>query len=192
MAHDQPTLLTFTDRQGHTVGDSDIEILPESVDKIPGVVGDDVKIPGVESSSDEINIQPLGDANDPGIMPTTQPGPDTAAIVEPDPETNTNYEAPSDAIEPSTDALPDVIPDSPVNNNNDAVPFHPSNVETRVEEPAATRRSSRTRSKPTSYVPSMKGKTYDYSAMQTSNDTYDPRVVETVLTQLTLKAAIKM
>ncbi len=38
----------------------------------------------------------------------------------------------------------------------------------------------------------MKGKSYGYSAAQFEHATFDDRVVEFILTQLTLKAAIKM
>ncbi len=38
----------------------------------------------------------------------------------------------------------------------------------------------------------MKGKSYEYSAAQLEDTTHDPRVIQLILTQLTLKAAIKM
>lgn len=41
------------------------------------------------------------------------------------------------------------------------------------------------------YVPNMKGKLYQYAATQLAKTKNDPRVVEMVFTQLTLKAAIK-
>lgn len=45
-----------------------------------------------------------------------------------------------------------------------------------------------------SYKPSMTGKRYKYAASQMAAETYkfNPRVVETVMTQLSMKAAIKM
>jgi hypothetical protein len=55
-----------------------------------------------------------------------------------------------------------------------------------------TRKSSRVKQQVQSYVPSMKGKAYEYSAAQIQSIEHDPRVVEYVLTQLTLKAAVKM
>ena len=38
----------------------------------------------------------------------------------------------------------------------------------------------------------MKGKTYGYTAAQILSTEFEPQIIEMVLTQLTLKAAIKM
>ena len=41
-----------------------------------------------------------------------------------------------------------------------------------------------------SYVPSMSGKSYEYSATQLASSKHEPKILEMILTQLTLKAAI--
>lgn len=51
---------------------------------------------------------------------------------------------------------------------------------------AGTRRSSRIRSAPKSYEPSMKGKSYGYTATQINADTINPKVIGIVMIQLTL------
>jgi hypothetical protein len=57
----------------------------------------------------------------------------------------------------------------------------------------STRQSSRTLTKPERMIPSMKGKSYEYAATQVNESTFqfDPRVVKTIFTQLSLKATIK-
>ena len=50
---------------------------------------------------------------------------------------------------------------------------------------------TREKKKTQSYVPFMKGKSYEYNATQLSSVINEPQVVEMIFTQLTLKAAIK-
>ena len=57
--------------------------------------------------------------------------------------------------------------------------------------PQGVRRSGRARTQTTAYVPTMKGKSYQYAALQLAESEWDADVVAMVFTQLTLKAALK-
>ncbi len=59
-------------------------------------------------------------------------------------------------------------------------------------KPKGTRQMSQTKQAVPTYVPTMKGKSYRYLTAQIKDTQHDPRVVEIVLTQLNLKAPIKM
>jgi hypothetical protein len=52
--------------------------------------------------------------------------------------------------------------------------------------------SKRIRKQVQKYVPSMKGKSYEYTATQIYATEFEPQIIEMVLSQLTLKAAIKL
>ncbi len=58
--------------------------------------------------------------------------------------------------------------------------------------PTGDHRSSRNKQAPKSFIPSMKGTKYQYSALQLNSTKHDPAIVEFILTQLTLKAALKL
>jgi hypothetical protein len=53
MGHDQPSLVTFTDRQGNEIeDDTNVITPPQQTDyEIPGVVGDIAKITGVDTEA---------------------------------------------------------------------------------------------------------------------------------------------
>jgi len=143
------------------------------------VLGDVATIPGVDMEIKDTEVEANTEETDPTSIPTTS---DT--IVEPTPEVDNDlpsYE-PTDGDGPMETIV------------NPAVT--PKIKKTRImTQPAPTeglRRSSRARQAPQTFVPSMKGKKYEYSATQLEGTTHDPRVVELILTQLTLKAAIKM
>ena len=152
---------------------------PETPHKIPGVIGDDAQIPGVEMVVEQTDDEKK--TNDPTITPTPPP------IAEDDAEhlIETNDDGPD--FEPTRDNP------TPVKTAVQPTPTATAPISgTTAPTAAGTRRSTRTKSAVKSYVPSMTGKSYGYSATQISNMEHDPRVVELILTQLTLKAAIKM
>ena len=198
MGKDQPRLLTFADRDGNEILDdtSDTVASQETPHEIPGVLGDVTAIPGVNTANDmEIGIQP-DDKNDPDntpppLEPITE-GEDTADEGNnndnPDNPTFEHNDEPMDAQDvetPTTNQPPSSSPRRKKANR------HQWDTES-PPELVGVRRSSRATKAVQSYIPSMKGKAYGYSAAQIESIEHDPRVVELVLTQLTLKAAIKM
>ena len=198
LGHDQPEQLVFTDRKGRPIGDIQIAGVPPDDgddaddDQLPGVdadneeapvFDDDVELPGVDMDGNEdppvVQIDDLDD-------PYENPAPIIQEQAPPDVVVETVDEA--EAMEPAEPAVePAVVPDVP--------------------EAAAPRRSTRVRSVPKDYVPSMTGTRYSYAAAQLEcqgvlnpdahmfmqEDFYqaEPDVVATVMTQLSLKAGIK-
>jgi hypothetical protein len=182
LATDQPQLLTFYDRIGREIGDADAEYSTPSDDtqyETPGVIDKSVEITGVDMD----NEQPTTTNHDPDIPPTDN----SPKLLEP----TESAEAAALDFEPPAPLEPEPVPirqASPVKNEKPAVA---------PTTPIATRRSTRTSNKPQSYQPSMTGKSYQYAATQlaqleSEKQEIDPRVIEMVMTQLTLKAAIKM
>jgi len=191
LATDQPQLLTFYDRRGREIGDTDAEYLTPSnntqyktpgVVETPGVIDEDVKITGVDMDNTD-NTQ-----YDPDIPPADN----APKLLEP--TESTEAPAPATALDPNPSTVQELEPSirqaSPVKKEKPA-------ATTTTTPPTATRRSTRTSNKPQSYQPSMTGKSYQYAATQLAQlelekQEVDPRVLEMVMTQLTLKAAIKM
>ncbi len=183
VAAGQPSLITFTtDRQGNEIGsDEDDVITPPQVSQqtsyeIPGVVTDTAQITGVDMDGTEDKYQQNGLmddlANDPGQ--TDQPLLDSGPDYEP-----TIHDVPLTSV--------DDTPETPIEPVR-KVPVSTTNKPTRQVVP--TQRPTRKRKQVQNYVPSMSGKTYEYSATQLSSSKHEPQIVEMVLTQLTLKAAI--
>lgn len=192
LANDQPQRLTFYDRAGREIGDADAEhyTADDAQYETPGVVADDVELPGVDTDSDSPKSN---DNYDPDTPPDTD---ETPLLLEPTENTSTEINKSAE--------------------NNDAVEFEPTTEPAQPiartsrtatpakEKPAATHtsnkgtcRSTRECNKPLSYQPSMKGKSYQYAATQlaqleSKQDDIDDRVVGIIMTQLTLKVAIKM
>ena len=152
--------------------------------QIPGVPEQaDAGLPGVDAGDDD-DDQPLPDIFEPDH--NDQPPPDI-----PEPEVENNE---PNILQPEQQ----LIQQQP---NQLAVPV--------VEEPVqqvALRQSTRTRQQPERYVPNMQGNRYQYAATQLEAGVlnpdshmyvqgdfyqYDIDVVETVMTQLSLKAALK-
>ncbi len=176
MAHDQPRLLTFADQDGNEIApELDIHDEIPIPHEIPGVIEDVTKIPGVDT---EIQIEPSEikeNKNDLGNMTT-----------------------PTDEAITSDDSPPTFENNDDTSGHNDNTPtddtMRPPDTKPKPSTPPveSTRRSSRIKKAPQSFIPSMKGKSYGYSAAQVESKEHDPRIVEYILTQLTLKAAEKM
>ena len=196
LGHDQPEQILFTDRHGYAIGDHDPAPDNDNNEddhgddddhgdnpQIPGVPEQDAGLPGVDAGDDD-DDQPLPDIFEPDH--NDQPPPDI-----PEPEVENNE---PNILQPEQQ----LIQQQP---NQLAVPV--------VEEPvqqAALRRSTRARQQPERYVPNMQGNRYQYAATQLEAGVlnpdshmyvqgdfyqYDIDVVETVMTQLSLKAALK-
>ena len=186
LAGDQPKLLTFTDRHGNEIGDADITPQPEIPHEIPGVVADAVEITGVDTAVetksteyDHNDILPLpteppllDSSNDQSHLEDTQP---TAFEPSENDDTTDKEDNRPPAPQPATETV------------SDSTALEAPTTTT----PATVRRSSRARTKTTSYVPSMKGQSYQYTALQLAETEWDAEVVGMIFTQLTLKAALR-
>jgi hypothetical protein len=180
LAAGQPQVLTFADRDGNPIPDDVADPPPDTPHKIPGVLGDVATIPGVDMGVNDTEVENNIEETDPTSIPIT-----SEPIVESNTELD-NDDAPT--YEPTGDDGPTetiVKPAAPVKDKK-------KTATVKIASPEGTRRSSRARQAPKLLVPSMTGKKYEYSATQLDDTTHDPRVVELILTQLTLKAAIKM
>ena len=199
LAADQPQHLTFTDRHGRLIGDTEI---PE-VDTVPAVDGaadEDIQPPGVEPADVEpavddvelpgVDMEDMGAQQAPEIEIVDL---DTPAIA-----VETVEEAQAPAIEVETVEEEQTLP---------AVPVEPAPVAQPVP-PTAPRRSTRVRFQTNpGYVPSMTGSKYSYAVTQleshgvlspdahmfVQDDFYqaEPDVVASIMTQLSLKAGLK-
>jgi hypothetical protein len=193
MAKDQPRLLTFADRDGNEIPEdaSDVDKPQQTPHEIPGVLGDVTAIPGVDTANDmEIGIQPE-DNNDLDNTPThlehTTEG-SKGDITADEGNNNPSFDhddKPLEAHEIDIDR-----PSSSPPTRKKASKKKPLTVS--PPELVGVRRSLRATKAIQPYIPSMKGKSYGYSAAQVQSIEHDLRVVELILTQLTLKAAIKM
>jgi hypothetical protein len=192
----QPKLLIFHDHSGRKMGDMDKNALPkmgQEVDfDIPGVIGDLVKIPGVDMGGDDVT---------------------TELDYEPELDYDLNFTPPQDEQQtPNQEPITTV----PTANTSDPVISAPTPVA--VLPPEGQRRLMQTRQPVQRYVPSTRGTTYSYAATQLAanktngnkekekpnpylytflmmkNDTYeyDLQVVEYIMMQLTLKNALKL
>jgi hypothetical protein len=170
MAVNQPRLLTFLDRNRLEIMDETDTTEHDHGYEIPGVVGNDAHIPGVDK---EVAIED-----------TTI---DTA-VDNFEPENDMSNEPPTVNQAPNQ-LVDEVAPSQPVFDNTDDTM---ESMETPAEaapptEPISTnvhQRPTRVQAKPKTYVPSMKGKTYEYAATQISTRKFTPQIVELILTQV--------
>jgi hypothetical protein len=160
---DQPQQAVFLDRNGNPIGDDDAvyEAPAEQTADLPGEM-----IPEVAPDHPEITGVDM-DNYDPveSMTPVEIPG------VEPSADT-----------QHQTIEIPDIDASPPAEPN--------------LIEPEQPRRSGRERKTTEKYVPSMSGKSYNYTQLGLSflQDTayrYSPEIVAIVMTQLSLKAALK-
>ena len=183
LAADQPHLLTFADRDGIPIPDDPASPLKESSipsHEIPGVIGDIVvTTPGVDMEDTKIA--------DDMYMEDTKIADDT-------PIKTINTRAHSEATTETTTENDPVNTEPLKFDTTDATETqaNPSSEEQAPQSVQATRQSTQIKKAPDSFILSMKGKKYDYSAMQIEQLTLDPRYVEFILTQLTLKAAVRL
>ncbi len=192
----QLKLLIFHDRGGHKIGDMDENLLPklgQEVDfDIPGVIGDSVEIPGVDMEVDDVTPE---------------------LDYDPKLDYDLNFTPPQDDQQTPNQ---EPITTAPTTNTSNPVISAPTPVA--VLPPEGQRRLMQTRQPVQRYVPSTRGTTYSYAATQLAanktngnkekekpnpylytflmmkNDTYeyDSRVVKYIMTQLTLKNALKL
>ena len=186
MAVDQPKLITFLDKHGMEIGDAEEPIHPpETPYEIPGVVRNIAQIPGVdtaipiEDTAVEENYDMDGKMNDLINMPKQV---DPRRIDE-----GGNFAPASEDFKPTSDG------------QHTSTVTHTKTPEVVVAEPskpstvtASPQCSKRIRKQVQNYVPTLKGKTYEYSATQVLSTEVEPQIMEMVLMQLTLKAAIKL
>ncbi len=173
LAADQPCLITFTDRQGNEIGSDDDDVItPPQVSsqtsyEIPGVIADTAQITGVDMDAAEDKHQ----QNDQTDDLANDPGQTDPSLL----ESGTDFE-------PTLDEVP--TPSKNVGTQETNEPTRQVTVSSPPTTNEPTRRPTRDRKQTKSYVPSMSGKSYQYSSR------HEPQIVEMVLTQLTLKAAI--
>ncbi len=186
MVADQPCLLTFLDTNGVEIMDE--ETYTDTVEdntnyKIPGVVGIDAQIPGVnkENAIEDTAVDNIETTvNDMSNKPSTTTEPEPLLVEEDNAAPEITFDTNAESAEPMETPAAVVTPVEPRTNTN------------------VCERPSRTRNKPKSYVPLMKDKSYDYAATQISNIEllsnieFPQQIVELVLTQVTLKAAMKL
>ena len=190
LGNDQPEQLIFTDRQGRLIGDNEITgVEPEYPEEDD--IQDDVELPGVDVG----DIVEVGEENQ---TPQTIEI-DDLDIPEPDP----------DPFEPEPDPNP-FEPELTIEAPAAVPPVAEAPTQPALEapaEPPPTRRSTRTRRQPKSYVPSMTGSKYSFAVTQletqavlnpdahmfVQEDFYqaDPDVVGAIMTQLSLKAGLR-
>ena len=172
LGSDQPSLLTFTDRHGRLLGDNEI----------PGVdPPEPIDAPLPEVDLDAVDALEIPGVDEPGFdIETENPAPQIVEITDPD------------TI--NTDPPPIEVETVPVAQPAQQIEEHPS------PEPSNLRRSTRARSQPTDYTPSMSGSKYYYAVTQfetrcvlnpdahmfAMDDFYqsDPDVVAAIMTQL--------
>jgi len=185
LAADQPHLLTFYDRHKCEIGDVDDApdyLEPMQNYEMPGVIGDNTQIPGVDMDTDELVEAPT--ETNQSIMPSSTNDPEPTLI-----------EMPTEAADFEPTMTGDVNYDD-ANISPPEAPITTSNVKdakTSIIKEQPARRSTRARKQTKSYEPTMKGKSYDYSAAQIElgNHQFEPQIVEFILTQMTLKSALK-
>jgi hypothetical protein len=166
LAADQPHLLTFTDCDGNKFTDNDVEEnMTKTPHEIPGVIGDTAQIPGVEMEVKDMEVNEELEMNDPTTTPITPPAAATSkatavdTTLEPidfEPIESGNYESELTEMEQ--------LRSSPAKRK-------PAKPDKPITE--GTRKSSRVKQKVQSYLPSIKGKMYGYSAAQIQNIEHD-------------------
>ena len=196
LGRDPSELIMFTDRHGNPIGDHDHHI--------PGVPGDNTtanngagnaNIPGVHPDNAVIPGVDQGEDNDNQTLPYVfEVDADDQHLEEiPKPEFNMDD---ADIIQP----VPQLISQQP---ENAAVPVVEEIVQPEQDGP---RRLNRTCCQQQRYIPSMQGNRYQYAAAQLAKGVLYPDaqmfvrdvfyhcdvdVIEVVMTQLLLQAAIK-
>ena len=189
LSRDQPELITFADRHGNPIGDQDPDITDDGDEdaNIPGVLANDGELPGVDAGEDNEDHAPpnIFDGDDDDLHPQEIPEPEF------------NLDEPN-IVQPEE---PQLIEQQP---GNAEVPVIEELVQ--QQEVNGPRRSTHVRQQEQRYVPSMRGNRYQYAAAQLAKGVlspdahmfvqddfyqYDIDVVEAVMTQLSLKAALK-
>jgi Reverse transcriptase (RNA-dependent DNA polymerase) len=184
---DQPEQLTFTDRHGRLIGDTD----------------------DVTNPNDDILNPTVDDSDIPGVDIVELPGVDMDKVVEDTAPTITEIDdldipTPSDAMETITDGTVEPTPVAqPISTQDEtrAPTLQPIKPQ---DEP---RRSTRNRTQTKAYAPSFSGSRYSYAVTQlqyegllhpdahmfVQDDFYqaEPDVVAAVMTQLSLKNGLK-
>ena len=192
---DQPEQLTFADRHGVPIGDHDPAITGVANDATnnndnngAGVHDDDAELPGVDVGDDDADNE--ADLPLPDIFEADDAPPDV-----PDLELNLNE---PNIVQPE----PQLIEHQPNDEILIAAPL------TAPEQPNENgpRRSTRVRRQEQRYAPIMKGNRYHYASTQLTNGVlypdshmfmqeefyeHDIDVVQAVMTQLSLKAALR-
>ena len=182
LANDQPEQFTFTDKHGRIIGDTD------NIDNFPGVDFDDDNdhIPGVPPASYIEQLPAVDDVEPTGVDIQVEP--------------EQNLDPVQETFEPIVEIHDDLDTPPPI------VQETAPTAET-TQEPAGVRRSTRARQPPKNYVPTMSGTKYDYAVSQLADQgvinpdahmffqqdfyQYEPDVVATVMTQLSLKTGLK-
>jgi len=175
----QPEMLTFTDRRGRPIGDSEFPTVEKDVEDD---ADDGAPLPGVDPViNDALEITGVGGVDDVPLPPADPP-----------------------SVEINDDLdLPD--PDPAPIATDPAMPTATSRAPEVAQEPGL-RRSTRVRTQPMEYTPSMSGSKYAYAMTQledgvmnpdlhmfVQDDFYQagPNVVAAIMTQLSLKAGLK-
>ncbi len=198
MAADQPRLIMFLDKHGLKVGDQteqDVINPLETLYKLPRVVRDIAQIPGVDAATgtaidvpaveDNTTVKDSNVNDNDGKMNDLINIPRDPPVVDKDHDATINPKEHDTTIDPNPQFAPDF--DSS-RSNKETTPRKPK-LPAEMVEPE---QSKRIRKGVERYVPSMKGKTYGYTAAQISSTKFEPQISEMVLTQLTLKAAMKL
>jgi hypothetical protein len=215
-AANQPSLLTFCDRKGRTIGDSDHltgVYRAEQITQVSDLIPNDATTPPLhplpmneEAHLSEAEIQET-QITDPLTAPTPILTPNSGLenytdptifhpTIEHPPLTTTEYEPESTIEYPSFSPNPDEITGVP-----SLEPTEDS------AEAAGVRRFSRVKTAPTSYTPGFDGKAYSFHLQLLHPDTHlsflthevfatptDPQVLATLattMTQLSLKTGLK-
>ncbi len=194
LSKEQPSQVTFEDRQGQPIGDIDATAyIDDSQDyEFPGVPVAENNIPGVHNR-DAVEL--------PGVDMAVQP-----TEMEP----TTIYEPTSTEVEPQIDELKPTpeneLTTSALSNENEAVPVTVENVEATNAEAAVTTNANPPTAQPRQsgrstkglpkqqYEPTMQGKKYSFAQAHFLDGDLvqcDPSVVAMIMTQLSLKSAVK-
>ncbi len=194
LAADQPSLITFLDRQGNEIGESDAEITPPQISspteyEIPGVIADIAKTTGVNEAVNDVEPnEPHNDVklNEPQHQGQMDDLDNDEQPTDFDPSTESTSKP---TLDPSNDPIEF---EAHARNEGIGAPIRSPSSSPKKSKPETSpvKRSTRQRKPVSSYVPSMSGKTYEYSATQLSSNKHEPQIVEMILTQLTLKTAI--
>ncbi len=143
MAADQPRLLTFLDRSGLEIMDEEFynnKVEDHHNYEIPGVVGIDAQIPGVdkEIAIEDTAVDKMETVNDMSNKPSTTTEPEPLLVEEDNAAPKITFDTNVESAEPMETPAAVVSP-------------------TETRDTNGRERPSRTRSKPKSYVPSMTG-----------------------------------
>ena len=196
LGRDQPKQMTFTDRKGQLIGEIEL----------PGVARGEDEPPHNQIQNDVIEEE--DDLDQLAIMDNNPPAEQLAPVAEEVELALDDLEVPENEIlvDPEVPVQEEVQENVPVQAAAApaAVP-QPAQVE--PEATAGVRKSTRARSKPKSYVPSMTGSKYAFAVTQLENhgamhpDLHmsfcqnmieeQPDAVAAIMTQLSLKAGMK-